>query len=58
MIFLFDDAFRDIDDEVASWGIKIYNETELISAEGDINIAGRSLSIDLSHIGVLWTLGK
>ena len=59
VVYLWGDSVKDADDILHSWGERVYNETDLsILVDKDVHIAGQSLHLDASQLGILWTLGS
>jgi len=58
IVYLWGDELRETDDTLQNWGRQIYNETEIELFDTDITIAGQSLQLDASQMGILWTVGS
>jgi len=59
IVYLWDDELRETDDTLQNWGRQIYNETDIFdNIDTDITIAGQSLQLDASQMGILWTVGS
>jgi len=56
IVYLWGDELRETDDTLQNWGRQIYNETDIFDT--DITIAGQSLQLDASQMGILWTVGS
>lgn len=60
LVYLLGDFVNDTvltDNVIASWGDKIYNETEQLLIVHDITVLGQG-RVDTTHVGMLWTLGE
>ena len=59
IVYLWGDELRETDDTLQKWGRQIYNETDIFdNIDTDITIAGQSLQLDASQMGILWTVGS
>ena len=59
IVYLWGDELRETDDTLQNWGRQIYNETDIFdNIDADITIAGQSLQLDASQMGILWTVGS